>query len=84
MIRIVIAEDHQALIDGIKLSLEKEIDIEVVGEASDGEKLVQLVKLKRPNVVITDIRMPKCDGITATKIIKKKWRYIFCNTKQNC
>ena len=73
MIRIVIAEDHQALIDGIKLSLEKEKDIEVVGEASDGEKLVQLVKLKRPNVVITDIRMPKCDGITATKIIKKKF-----------
>lgn len=73
MIRIVIAEDHQALIDGIKLSLEKEKDIEVVGEANDGEKLVELVKLKRPNVVITDIRMPKCDGITATKIIKKKF-----------
>lgn len=76
MIRIVIAEDHQALIDGIKLSLAREIDIEVIGEANDGEELVQLVRLHKPDVVITDIRMPKCDGITATKKIKKKFPHI--------
>ena len=73
MITIVIAEDHQALIDGIKLSLEYEDDICVVGEALDGEMLLDLVRKKRPNLVITDIRMPKCDGITATKIIKKEF-----------
>lgn len=73
MIRIVIAEDHQALIDGIKLSLEFEEGIQVIGEANDGEALVELVRLKQPDVVITDIRMPKCDGISATKIIKKEF-----------
>lgn len=72
MIRVIIAEDHQALIDGIKLSLENENDMEVVGEANDGEELIKLVDLKKPDVIITDIRMPKCDGITATRIIKKK------------
>ena len=76
MIRIVIAEDHQALIDGIKLSLNSEKDIIVVGEANDGEALIELVRLKKPDVVITDIRMPKCDGISATKIIKKKFPHI--------
>lgn len=73
MIRILIAEDHQALIDGIRLALEYEEGIEVVGEATDGEILLQLVETKRPDVVVTDIRMPKCDGITATRIIKKKF-----------
>ena len=76
MIRIVIAEDHQALIDGIKLSLEYESDIEIIGEANDGEALIELVRLKKPDVVITDIRMPKCDGITATRTIKKEFPYI--------
>lgn len=73
MIRIVIAEDHQALIDGIKLALEFEEGITVIGEANDGETLIELVRLKQPDVVITDIRMPKCDGISATRIIKKEF-----------
>lgn len=70
MIRVVIAEDHQALIDGIKSSLKAEPDIQVVGEANDGEELIHLVQILKPHVVITDIRMPKCDGITATRKIK--------------
>ncbi len=69
MIRLAIAEDHQSLIDGIKLLLEYEDDIEIVGTANDGEALLKLVRLKQPNVVITDIRMPKVDGISATKQI---------------
>jgi len=69
MIRIAIAEDHQALLDGIKLMLEFETDIEVVGEANDGEELLEIVKLKQPDLVLTDIRMPKCDGLCATKAI---------------
>ncbi|WP_445457810.1 response regulator transcription factor [Flavobacterium sp. HNIBRBA15423] len=73
MIRIIIAEDHQALIDGIKLALEYEEHIEVVGEALDGEMLLDLVKHKIPDVVVTDIRMPKCDGIAATRMIKKNY-----------
>lgn len=77
MITLAIAEDHQALIDGMKLFLKNEADIQIVGEANDGEALIELVRLKRPSIVITDIRMPKCDGISATKTIKEE----FPNTK---
>ena len=73
MITVIIAEDHQALIDGIKLSLEMEDDISVIGEANDGEELIQIVRNKRPQVVLTDIRMPKCDGICAAKAIKEEF-----------
>lgn len=73
MIRIAIAEDHQSLIDGIKVFLEYEDDIRVVGEANDGEKLLEIVRAKRPDVVLTDIRMPKMDGITATRELTKQF-----------
>ena len=70
MITLVIAEDHQALIDGIKSFMKNENDIEIVGYANDGFALIEIVRQLKPSVVITDIRMPKCDGIAATKTIK--------------
>lgn len=73
MIRLAIAEDHQALIDGLELLLKYEEGISIVGTVNDGEALLNLVRLKEPNVVITDIRMPKMDGIQATTIIKKEF-----------
>lgn len=73
MIRLVIAEDHQALIDGLELQLKYEDNISIVGTVNDGEALLDLVRLKEPNVVITDIRMPKLDGIQATTVIKKEF-----------
>ncbi|GAL67821.1 response regulator [Jejuia pallidilutea] len=73
MIRLAIAEDHQSLIDGIKLLLEYEDGISIVGTANDGEALMEIVAKKQPNVVLTDIRMPKMDGIEAVKQIKKKY-----------
>lgn len=73
MIRLAIAEDHQALIDGVKLLLKYEENISIIGTCNNGEELLDLVRLKQPNVVITDIRMPKMDGITATKLIKKEF-----------
>ena len=73
MIRIAIAEDHQSLIDGLELLLKYEENISIVGTANDGAALVELVRLKRPHVVVTDIRMPKMDGIQATQIIKKEF-----------
>lgn len=72
MIRIAIAEDHQSLIDGITLLLELESSIAIVGTANNGEDLLDIVRKHKPNIVITDIRMPKLDGISATKIIKKE------------
>lgn len=71
MTTIAIAEDHQALIDGIELLYRYDEDISIVGMANDGEALIEIVRKKRPKVVIMDIRMPKMDGIEATKIIKR-------------
>lgn len=76
MIRLAIAEDHQSLIDGLELLLKYEDEIEIVGTANDGQALLGIVQKKEPNVVITDIRMPKMDGIQATKIIKKEFPHI--------
>jgi two-component system nitrate/nitrite response regulator NarL len=73
MIRLAIAEDHQSLIDGIQLLLEYEDNIQIVGTANDGEALLEIIAKKRPTVVLTDIRMPKMDGIEATKRIKKDY-----------
>ena len=73
MIRLAIAEDHQSLIDGLQLLLKYEEGISIIGTANDGEELLKIVRLKQPNVIITDIRMPKLDGIAATKIIMQEF-----------
>ncbi|AXT53241.1 DNA-binding response regulator [Aquimarina sp. BL5] len=72
MITVAIAEDHQSLMDGIHLLLKYEEDISIVGMANDGEELLAIVRRKQPKIVLMDIRMPKIDGIAATKIIKKE------------
>jgi two-component system nitrate/nitrite response regulator NarL len=76
MITVIMAEDHQLLIDGVKLFFEYDEHINIIGEVNNGEDLVKLVSLKQPKLVITDIRMPKMDGIQATKIIKKEFPHI--------
>jgi two-component system nitrate/nitrite response regulator NarL len=70
------AEDHQMLIDGVKSFFEYDDEIKIIGTVNDGEDLVKLVSLKQPKLVITDIRMPRMDGIQATKIIKQKFPHI--------
>jgi len=76
MISIITAEDHQILIDGVTSFFEFDEEIKIIGSANNGEDLVKLVALKKPKVVITDIRMPKMDGIEATKRIKKQFPHI--------
>lgn len=66
MITVAIAEDHQSLVDGINLLLKYEEDISVVGTADNGQDLLKIVQLKQPKVVLTDIKMPIMDGISAT------------------
>jgi two-component system response regulator NreC len=73
MITVAIAEDHQSLVDGINLLLKYEDDISIVGMANDGEALLEIVRKKQPKVVLTDIKMPKINGIAATRIIKKEF-----------
>ncbi|MGJ8745039.1 response regulator [Polaribacter sp.] len=77
MITIIMAEDHQMLIDGVKSFFEYDDEINIIGTVNDGEELVKLVSLKQPKLIITDIRMPRMDGIEATKIIKKKFPHIY-------
>ncbi|CAL2084119.1 response regulator transcription factor [Tenacibaculum sp. 190524A05c] len=76
MITIAMAEDHQMLIDGVKSFFEYDENVNIIGTVNNGEDLVKLVLLKQPKLVITDIRMPKMDGIEATKLIKTKLPHI--------
>jgi two-component system, NarL family, response regulator LiaR len=69
-IKVLLAEDHIITRQGIRKLLEDEADIEVVGEAGDGEEAVKMVSEKQPDLVIMDIAMPKLNGIGATKKIK--------------
>lgn len=69
-IKILIADDHAVVREGTRRVLEQEPDLEVVGEAGDGEEAVELATDLKPDVAIIDISMPKMDGIEATKRIK--------------
>jgi len=69
-IKILIADDHAVVREGTRQILEQETDLEVVGEAGDGEEAVKLAGSARPDVAIIDIAMPGVDGIEATKQIK--------------
>ena len=73
-VSIVIADDHQLFIDGIKSILSQEIGIEIIGEANNGLELYKLVqKLDNIDLILSDIRMPLMDGIQSTRIISKEY-----------
>jgi len=70
-IKVLLAEDHTIVRQGIRSLLEPQMDIEVIGEAEDGLDAVKKTEELRPDVVIMDISMPKLNGIDATRLIKK-------------
>jgi NarL family two-component system response regulator YdfI len=72
-IRVLIADDHEVVRDGLRLILETEEDFCVVGEAADGAMAVQLTGELQPQVVLMDLRMPGMDGLTAIDQIRARW-----------
>ena len=64
-VRVLLVDDHALIRTGFKMILESEDDIEVVGEASDGEQAIAMARAVQPDVVLMDVQMPKMDGLEA-------------------
>jgi len=73
MIRVIIADDHQMFIDGMKMLIQSYDNIEVVGEANDGDGALTLLEQHPADIAILDINMPGKDGIETAKVIREKF-----------
>lgn len=70
-VRILLADDHAVLREGLRMVLEREPDFQVVAEASDGQEAVEKTRMLRPDLVLIDIAMPRMNGVEATRRIKR-------------
>lgn len=76
MIRIIIADDHQMFIDGVKALLENEDDLKVVGEALNGKQVLGLLEHEPADLILLDVNMPEMDGIETCKLVKQQYHDI--------
>jgi DNA-binding NarL/FixJ family response regulator len=72
-LRILLVDDHRIIRDGLKGLINAEPDMEVIGEAGDGQTALQLIATLHPNVVVMDISMPGMNGARATELIKREY-----------
>ncbi len=72
-LKVLIADDHPLMIAGVRRALERSDDIEIAGEAHSGPELMALVERRRPNVVLTDLRMPGTNGADCIEQIRTTW-----------
>lgn len=75
-LKILIADDHEIFRDGFKVMLRKQTGVQIIGEAENGQELVEKAGALQPDVVITDIKMPVLDGVAATKQIRALYKHI--------
>ncbi len=73
MIKVLLADDHQMFIDGMRAMLKEDSNIKVIGQANDGLEVLDFLKKNEVDVIVLDIRMPKLDGIEAAREIVKKY-----------
>lgn len=73
MIKVLIADDQELIRESLKIVLSAYPDLEVVGAVSDGTEVLDCLSTTKPDVILMDIRMPKMDGVLATKVIKEKF-----------
>jgi DNA-binding NarL/FixJ family response regulator len=71
-IRLVVADDHRLFLEGVRAALEEDEDIEIVGEADSGSKLLSLVAHSRPDLVLMDFSMPQLDGLACLDTIHSR------------
>jgi DNA-binding NarL/FixJ family response regulator len=71
LIRVLLADDHQTVREGLKMIVNREPDMEVVGEAADGHQVLERAKALNPDVIIMDISMPGLNGLNATRKLKE-------------
>src|SRR5437867_3714490 len=72
VIRVLLADDHSVVCEGLRMFLGRDPELVVVGEAADGAEAVQLARQLRPDVVLMDLLMPVMDGIAATAAIRNE------------
>jgi NarL family two-component system response regulator LiaR len=75
-IKVLLVDDHMVVRSGLATVLSVYDDMELVGEAGDGEEAIRLCERLRPDVILMDLLMPRMDGVTATKTIKQRWPHI--------
>jgi two-component system response regulator NreC len=75
-IKVLVADDHTIVREGVRILLEAQTDITVVGEAADGQEAVARVRELQPDIVVIDIAMPNLNGLEATRIIKHDYPHI--------
>src|SRR5512143_2027348 len=72
-IRVMLADDHRLILDGVRHALEEDGDFEIVGEATKGSQVLPLVGRTQPDLVLLDLRMPEVDGLVTLDQIKKRY-----------